>query len=151
MLKSLVIMSRDLPLPLRGIHSDNGAEFINETVVAFAEKHNIEFTRGRPYKKNDNPHVEQKNFSVLRRNAGYLRYDKPEHIEILREMFGYLNFYVNYFQPIMILKEKHRIGSKSTRKYDEPKTPYQRLLNLEGISAEIKKSYAYHAKRSKST
>jgi hypothetical protein len=120
------------------MHSDNGSEFINDAVLAFTEDNNIVFTRGRPYKKNDNPHVEQKNYSVLRRNTGYLRYDKPEHGEVLKELYEYLNLYVNYFQPTMVLIEKHRIGAKATRKYDTPKTPYQRLLECSDIEDHIK-------------
>jgi len=138
MLKSLICIKNSLPFPLLGIHSDNGAEFINETVLAFTEKYGIEFTRGRPYKKNDNPHVEQKNYSVIRRNTGYLRYDKPEHASTLKEMYTYINLYVNYFHPIMILKEKHRQGAKSIRKYDEPKTPYQRILERKEIISDVK-------------
>jgi len=139
MLKGLVSMRKEFPYKVMGIHSDNGAEFINETVLAFTNKYNIEFTRGRPYKKNDNPHVEQKNYSIVRRNTGYLRYDKPEHTKIIKKLYKYLNLYTNYFQPIMMLLEKHRQGSKAIRKYDVPKTPYQRLLEHPDISTVIKK------------
>lgn len=138
MLKAMLTVKNQLPFPLKGIHSDNGAEFINETILAFANKYDLEFTRGRPYKKNDNPHVEQKNYSVIRRNTGYLRYDKPEHATELRKMYIHLNLYVNYFQPIMILKEKHREGAKAIRKYDKPQTPYQRVLLREDISEKFK-------------
>lgn len=138
MLKALYSMRKFFPFPLRGIHSDNGSEFINDSVLSFAEEQHLVFTRGRPYKKNDNPHVEQKNNSILRRNTGYLRYDQPEHAVVLRELYGYLNLYVNYFQPTMILLEKHRIGAKAIRKYDIPKTPYQRVLASDSIPAEVK-------------
>lgn len=138
MLKGLISMKKSFPFPLNGMHSDNGSEFINDAALAFANKYNIEFTRGRPYKKNDNPHIEQKNYSVLRRNTGYLRYDKPEHAEVLRELYSYLNLYVNYFQPTMVLLEKHRKGAKATRKYDTPKTPYQRLLARDDVDDSIK-------------
>ena len=138
MLKALDAMMASFPFPLRSIHSDNGSEFINDFVLAFAKNHQLVFTRGRPYKKNDNPHVEQKNNSILRRNTGYLRYDKPEHAEVLQELYGYLNLYVNYFQPTMILREKHRIGAKATRKYDTPRTPYQRILDSTSVSLETK-------------
>lgn len=138
MLKALLMAKKGIPHDMLGMHTDNGAEFINDTIWKFAQKYNIEFTRGRPYKKNDNAHVEQKNYSVLRRNTGYLRYDKPEHVPILNGLFKYLNQYANYFQPIMILVEKHRIGSKAIRKYDKPKTPYQRLLDSPGIPNKVK-------------
>jgi hypothetical protein len=138
MLKALDSMRLSYPFPLRGIHSDNGSEFINDSVLAFAAEHHLTFTRGRPYKKNDNPHVEQKNNSILRRNTGYLRYDQPEHAVVLQELYGLLNLYVNYFQPTMILLEKHRIGAKAIRKYDKPKTPYQRVLECDTVSEEVK-------------
>jgi len=138
MIKALLLMRKCFPFPLKGIHSDNGGEFINKTVLKFADKYKLEFTRGRPYKKNDNPHVEQKNYSILRRNTGYLRYDQPEHAAVLRKLYGYINLYVNYFQPIMILVEKHRIGAKAMRKYDIPKTPYQRLLERKDIPVSVK-------------
>lgn len=145
MIKALSSMRESFPFPIQGIHSDNGSEFINDSVLAFTEEHHIVFTRGRPYKKNDNPHIEQKNNSILRRNTGYLRYDQPEHAEALKELYGYLNLYVNYFQPTMILVEKHRIGSKAIRKYDTPKTPYQRLLKRfdvkDVVKRKIKKTY----------
>ena len=140
MLKALDSMRESFPFPLRGIHSDNGSEFINDPVLSYATKHHLTFTRGRPYKKNDNPHVEQKNNSILRRNTGYLRYDQPEHAAVLKELYGYLNSYVNYFQPTMILLEKHRIGAKAIRKYDTPKTPYQRVLESTTVSDEVKES-----------
>jgi hypothetical protein len=140
MYSALDLMRISFPFPLQGIHSDNGSEFINDSVLSFANEHHVIFTRGRSYKKNDNPHVEQKNNSIIRRNTGYLRYDKPEHAETLRELYGYLNLYVNYFQPTMILMEKHRIGAKAIRKYDSPKTPYRRTLESYTISDEIKDS-----------
>ncbi|MBU4270225.1 DDE-type integrase/transposase/recombinase [Candidatus Dependentiae bacterium] len=139
MLKALSAMKEAFPYPIRGIHSDNGSEFINDSVLGFARENTIVFTRGRPYKKNDNPHIEQKNNSILRRNTGYLRYDKPEHAEVLDELYTYLNLYVNYFQPTMILVEKHRIGAKAIRKYDKPKTPYQRLLERMDVSDTVKR------------
>ena len=138
MLIALEIMIKSFPFHLIGIHSDNGSEFINDSVLEFAKKNKLKFTRSRPYKKNDNPHVEQKNHSIIRRNTGYLRYDKPEHAEELSKLYGCLNQYVNYFQPTMILIEKHRIGAKSIRKYDTPKTPYQRVLERDDIPTAVK-------------
>jgi len=139
-LKTLIIVRNSFPFPIKGMHSDNGSEFINQAIVKFKNKHDVEFTRGRPYKKNDNPHVEQKNYSVVRRNTGYLRYDKPDHLTVLKELYQHLNLYNNYFQPIMILLEKHRKGSKVTRRYDTPKTPYQRLLEQPDVSNALKKA-----------
>ena len=138
MLEALYSMLDCFPFPVKGIHSDNGSEFINDSVLSFSEKEEMIFTRGRSYKKNDNAHVEQKNNSILRRNTGYLRYDKPEHAEVLKELYGYLNLYVNYFQPTMILLENHRVGAKAIKKYDKPRTPYQRVLELSSISDKVK-------------
>lgn len=138
MLKSLFLMKKTLPFPLKGIHADNGAEFINYAIVEFARKFDIKFTRGRPYKKNDNPHVEQKNYTVIRRTVGYLRYHEPEHARWLRELYGYLNLYTNYFQPSMILLEKHRQGAKTSRKYDVPTTPFHRTLNSPNVTEATK-------------
>lgn len=138
MVNALCGMEKSFPFPIKGIHSDNGSEFINDSVLDFSKNHHLVFTRGRPYKKNDNPHVEQKNNSIIRRNTGYLRYDQPEHGEVLKELYSYLNLYVNYFQPTMILVEKHRIGAKAIRKYDIPKTPYQRLLDRIDVSGDVK-------------
>lgn len=137
---ALTVALEAFPFPLRGIHSDNGSEFINDTVLTFGEKYKLIFTRGRPYKKNDNPHVEQKNNSIVRRNTGYLRYDQQEHAEVLNELYKYLNLYVNYFQPVMILLEKHRIGAKAIRKYDKAKTPYIRILESDTVSEDVKNS-----------
>ncbi|MCW7473011.1 integrase catalytic domain-containing protein [Leptospira levettii] len=140
MLKALIKLKKILPFPLLGIHSDNGAEFINQTILTYAERNDIQFTRGRPYKKNDNPHIEQKNYSVVRRNTGYLRIENQIQADIVRSLYQDLNTYNNYFLPVMILKEKHRIGSKAIRKYDEAKSPYRRILDRKDISKTIKAS-----------
>ena len=138
MLKALILMKNSFPFPIKGFHTDNGAEFINEAIVKFAQHYELEFTRGRPYKKNDNPHIEQKNYSVVRRNTGYLRYDKPEHFTVLRTLYEHLNQYNNYFLPIMVLVEKHRKGAKVTRRYDYPRTPFKRLLERSEIPTGFK-------------
>ena len=130
---------KTFPFALRGMHSDNGSEFINEMAVKFAHRFEMKFTRSRPYKKNDCAHIEQKNYSIIRRNTGYLRYDQPQHGAALKELYGYLNLYVNYFQPIMMLVEKHRIGARAFKKYDLPRTPYQRLLDRDDVSPALKK------------
>jgi hypothetical protein len=127
-LKGFFNIRNVLPYTIAGIHSDNGSEFINETILKFCNKFNIAFTRGRPYKKNDNCHIEQKNNSVIRRNVGYLRYSSPEHLRILKELYTYLNVYTNYFQPVMFQISKIRQGAKVFKKYDLASTPFQRLM-----------------------
>lgn len=117
-----------LPFELLGIDSDNGSEFINQHLLKFCTEGEITFTRARSYRKNDNCFVEQKNYTVVRRAVGYCRYDTEEQRNILNELYGHLRFYTNFFQPVMKLIEKTRIGSKVIKKYDKPRTPYQRVL-----------------------
>lgn len=117
-----------LPMPLLGIDSDNGSEFINHHLVEYCDVEKITFTRSRANRKNDNCYVEQKNYTVVRKYAGYYRYDTDEEIALLNELYGHVRLQINFFLPSMKLLEKIRDGSKITKKYDHPKTPYQRLL-----------------------
>jgi hypothetical protein len=117
-----------LPFPLLGVDSDNGSEFINDHLERYCQDQRITFTRSRPYRKNDNCFVEQKNYSVVRRTVGYYRYDTPQQLTLLTALYHSLRLYTNFFQPVMKLKEKLRRGSRVTRRYDSPQTPYRRLL-----------------------
>jgi len=126
--EALKDIEKKLPFKVLGIDSDNGSEFINAHLLRYCDENKITFTRGRPYKKNDLCFVEQKNYSVVRKAVGYCRYDTEQELNILNELYGYLRFYTNFFQPVMKLIEKTRIGSKVIKKYDNPKTPYQRVL-----------------------
>jgi uncharacterized protein YllA (UPF0747 family) len=119
-----------LPFKLLGIDSDNGSEFINGELYRYCLKEGITFTRARAYRKNDNCYVEQKNWSVVRRALGYLRYDTPGELEIINRLHGYLRLYTNHFQPVMKMIEKTRVGSRVKKKYDKPRTPYQRVLDF---------------------
>lgn len=127
-----------LPFALLGLDSDGGSEFINHQLLRYCTEEKITFTRGRSGKKNDAAHVEQKNDSVIRRWVGYGRYDTDEQIAILNELYGVLRLYLNFFVPVMKLKEKVRIGSKVIKRYDKPKTPYQRLLEADDVAKEVK-------------
>lgn len=111
-----------------GLNPDNGSEFINWHLKRYCEKEKISFTRIRVGKKNDNAHVEQKNYTVLRRFIGYARYDTEKQLALIREILKLVETYVNFFQPSLKLKSKQRIGSKVKKKYYLAKTPYQRLL-----------------------
>ena len=122
------------PFDIIGIDSDNGSEFINNHLVRYCTKNRITFTRSRPYRKNDNCFVEQKNYSIVRRAVGYRRYDTPDELEALNELYAVLRLYTNYFQPSMKLIEKTRIGSKVRKKYDSAKTPYRRVLESDTVS-----------------
>lgn len=117
-----------LPFDLLGIDSDNGGEFINDHLVRFCREEQITFTRSRSYRKNDNCFIEQKNYTIVRRYVGYARYETDIAQKLLNELYGHLRLYVNFFQPVMKLIQKTRIGSRVRKKYDEPQTPYQRVL-----------------------
>jgi hypothetical protein len=128
------------PFQIRGIDSDNGSEFINNHLVRYCSKQKITFTRSRPYRKNDNCFVEQKNSSVVRRTVGYARHDTPEELELLNELYSRLRLYTNYFQPVMKLREKTRTGSRVTKKYDKARTPYGRVLTSRDIAKPVKRT-----------
>jgi len=129
---------KNLPFPLLGIDSDNGSEFINNHLFRYCESEGITFTRTRSYRKNDNCFVEQKNYSVIRKVVGYLRYDTEKELEILNELYQYYRLFVNFFLPVVKLREKIREGSKIKKRYDNPKTPYERVLECSEIPEQIK-------------
>jgi hypothetical protein len=136
-----------LPFSLLGIDSDNGSEFINDQLYRYCLKEELTFTRGRVGRKNDGAYVEQKNWSIVRRAVGYYRYDTPQQLGLLNRLYSLLHYYVNFFLPVMKLKEKVRTGSKVKRIYDEPQTPYARVLNSPHVSeadkAELREAYGY--------
>ncbi|GAG64013.1 unnamed protein product, partial [marine sediment metagenome] len=106
----------------------------------YCEKESLEFTRSRPNKKNDNAYIEQKNWTHVRKTVGYLRYDTDQELILINSLYEKeLRLYKNFFSPVMKLKEKERVGGRVKRKYDTPKTPYQRLLGSGQISDEKKK------------
>lgn len=117
-----------LPFRLWGLDSDNGSEFINAHLLRYCEKHEITFTRSRPWRKNDSCYVEQKNWTAVRKYVGYFRYDTEEQLRLLNQLYEVLCPYLNFFQPQARLQEKVREGSRVKKRYDEPKTPYQRIL-----------------------
>lgn len=125
-----------LPFPMRAIDSDNGSEFINYHLTAYCKAKGIEFTRSRPYKKDDNAHVEQKNWTHVRKLFGYLRYDSEEALLKMNELYrGDLRLFQNLFLPSVKLVAKKRVGSRLRRFYDSPKTPLDRLLDSPGRSS----------------
>lgn len=127
-----------LPFALLGLDSDNGSEFINQHLYAYCQRERITFTRSRSYKKNDSCHVEQKNWSVVRRLVGYDRYSSRAALEALNRVYDDLRLYVNFFQPVMKLVAKTRHGAKVHKVYDKVRTPYQRLLDS-GVLTEAKR------------
>jgi hypothetical protein len=132
-----------LPFPLKGIDPDNGGEFINWALLDYCSKNEIEFTRGREYMKNDNAHIEQKNWTHIRQVFGYQRFDKEKQLRIMNDIYrNELRLYRNFFLPNLKLKSKKRVGKyggKIKKKYDKAKTPYERVLECEQISKKEKK------------
>lgn len=129
-LQALVYMQQAMPFDLRGIDSDNGSEFINFHLYKYCLDNKIQFTRSRPYKKDDNAHIEQKNWTHVRQLLGYLRYDTLEVIDAINQLYTHeLRIFQNYFQPSVKLVKKITTGSKVKKIYDAPKTPFQRLVS----------------------
>jgi hypothetical protein len=117
-----------LPFALVGIDTDNDTVFINETVKTYCEANRIEFTRCRPYRKNDQAYVEQKNGAVVRRLVGYRRLEGMAAARELARLYAAARLFVNFFQPSFKLIEKSRDGALVRKRYDAPATPCQRLL-----------------------
>lgn len=133
-------MRNRFPFPILGIDSDNGGEFINHPLYEYCLFEEITFTRGRSYRKNDNCYVEQKNYSVVRKMVGYRRYDTEEEQTILNRLYRLLSFYTNYFQPLRKLVKKERVGAKVKKRYDAPRTPYRRVLEISEIPEKTKET-----------
>jgi hypothetical protein len=127
-----------MPFPLRGFDTDNGGEFMNETVAAYCRLHEIPCTRSRPYHKNDQAWVEQKNGSVVRRLVGYRRLEGLAAAEALSRLYAASRLFVNFFQPSFKLASKIRTGAKVRKTYHAPETPYTKLLASVAISTEMK-------------
>jgi hypothetical protein len=125
---ALVEIQANFPFPVLGIDSDNGSEFINQHLLRWCLDNKITFTRSRPNNKNDGAHVEQKNWTAVRRTAGYWRYETAREMAVLNQIWTELSPLTNLFTPQQKLISKTRTGAKVTKKYDTAKTPYQRLL-----------------------
>ena len=136
--KAIHLMRQRLPFPLLGIDSDNGSEFINDLLYRYCLDEKVTFTRSRPYKKNDQAHVEQKNWSVVRHTVGYDRWETQQELALLESVYDDLRRYINFFQPSFKLIAKERIGNRTIKRYDTAKTPYQRILECKNISLEAK-------------
>jgi len=129
-----------LPFPLLGLDTDNGSEFLNNELFKYCKVEQITFTRCRPYKKNDQCHVEQKNGSIVRKLVGYDRYEGAAACKQLAALYGILRLHINFFQPSVKLVSKNRTGSKVIKKYDQAQTPFQRVIASADISEEVKES-----------
>ena len=117
-----------LPFPLLGLDSDNGSEFINDMLYRFCLDQQITFTRCGPYRKNDQAHVEQKNWSVVRHTVGYDRFETQAELDLLSSIYADLRLFVNFFQPVEKLISSTTINGLKHKQYDQAKTPFQRVL-----------------------
>ena len=149
MIPQLKDTERRLPFTIIGVATDNGTEFLNEEVIKYLRNREapINMVRRRPYKKNDNAHVEQKNWTHVRQLFGYDRVDDPSLIPLMNEIYkAYWGPLQNYFTPVLKLKSKERIGGRVKKTYDKPKSPFKRLFESPFISreekAKLKESHA---------
>lgn len=139
-------MAQALPFDLKGLDSDNGSEFVNWHLWRYCKRKKIQPFRGRPYKKDDNAHIEQKNWTHVRKLLGWDRYDTQEAVDAMNDLYrNELRLFMNLFMPSMKLLRKERIGSKVKRVYDKPQTPFERVIASECGDpvkiAELKKLY----------
>jgi len=138
-LEALKDIAASLPFPLLGIDSDNGSEFINAHLATWTAEQRISFTRSRPNEKNDSCYIEQKNWCVIRREVGYGRYDTQAERDVIAVIYADLRLYNNFFLPSMKLIARERRGARIYKRYDDPATPYQRLLALKALDEETEK------------
>ena len=122
------LVRQALPMPLLSLHTDNGSEFLNHILIPWCRDERIAFTRGRPYRKNDQAYAEQRNGAVLRRYIGYDRYSTRAAFAALHAVHELLRLYVNFFLPIRKLLSKERHGARVVKRFDRAQTPYRRLL-----------------------
>lgn len=149
-LEQIMNIEKTLPFLMLGFACDNGTEFLNESLLNYFQdrkRRPVKFVRRRPYKKNDAAHVEQKNFTHVRQIFGYERFEDQELVALMNEIYReYWNPLLNYFTPCLKLMEKTRIGGRIKKKYELPKTPYQRLLDsdeiYQGIKLKMKEYYS---------
>ena len=122
-----------LPFALRAVDVDNGSEFVNDRLIEYCLSHGIELTRSRPYRKNDQAWIEQKNGAIVRKLLGYRRFEGLAAARAITRLYGASRLFVNFFQPSFKLASKQRDGAKVTKRYHPPQTPYERLLQADTI------------------
>jgi hypothetical protein len=135
-------IEQSLPFPILGFDSDNGSEFLNHHLLRYLtdRKQPIQFTRSRAYKKDDNAHIEQKNWTHVRQWLGYDRLDSPEVVSLMNALYtSEWRLFLNFFCPSVKLLEKKRVASKTIKRYDKPKTPYRRVLESPAVAEESKR------------
>lgn len=130
-----------LPFQIQGFDCDNGSEFLNWHLFRFftERKKAVKFTRSRAYHKNDNAHIENKNWTHVRQYLGFQRFENPELVDMLNNLFTSIwNDYFNFFNPSVKLIEKRRVGSKTKKIHDNPKTPFQRIMESPYVDEDTK-------------
>lgn len=137
--ESLAVIRSRLPFPVLMLHPDTGSEFINYHLKRWCDENKIDLTRSEPGKKNDNMYVEERNGHVVRKYLGYLRYDVPEAVPLINELYETLELYLNHFKAVRRQISKERVGAKYVRKYEsKAKTPYMRVLERISIAEDVK-------------
>lgn len=138
---ALKSIESSLPFRIIGFDSDNGGEFLNAFLFAYLTKRKIKFTRSREYQKNDNAHIEQKNWTNIRQYLGYHRFDNPLIVPLLNELYAkHWSLFFNLFLPSTKLIDKKRDGSKIIKKHDQPKTAYHRIIESQYIKSSTKRT-----------
>ena len=133
LVETLERVRQGLPFALRALDVDNGSEFVNESLINYCLTHGIELTRSRPWRKNDQAWIEQKNGAVVRKLLGYRRFQGIAAAQAITRLYGASRLFVNFFQPSFKLAEKHRQGAQVSKRYHPPQTPCDRLLQAESI------------------
>ena len=141
--QAILDMRQRLPFPVLGIDSDNGAEFINDILYRYCLNEQINFTRSRPYRKNDQAHIEQKNWSVVHHLIGYDRFETPDQLSLLNNIYHNLRLYTNFFQPVLKLTGKEQRNNKTIKHYDLATTPFRRVVKSEHPAFELKAKLSY--------
>ncbi len=136
--EGLMAMRSRFPFAIRELHPDNDSALVNDLLWSWCQEEKIRLSRSRPYKKNDNAWVEQKNWTHVRKVVGYARYDTTRELQLLNEIYGVLRLYKNFFLPTIKLVSKERIQGRIKRVYDEPRTPYQRVQESQQVRRAVK-------------
>jgi IS30 family transposase len=145
--EALISVKSEAPVPIESVHSDNDSAFINENLQSWCGKNQIFYTRARPYHSNDTCYVEQKNYDIVRQAVGYHRYETEQEVALISELYEKLRLLVNFFYPSFKLLQKiRRGGGRIKRVYDEPKSPFHRLIECEATPA-VNKIKLHHRRR----
>ena len=132
-------IKKEAPVAIRSFHSDNDGAFINEKLQAWCTENHISYARGRPYHSNDTCYVEQKNYDIIRQAVGYHRYETDEEVALIAELYENLRLLVNFFYPsAKLVKKVRRGGARIHRIYDQPKSPFRRLMECEAVAGALK-------------